>query len=209
MRVTKYPQSCMLLEKNGRRILIDPGNFVADKYKAQDFMPIEAVLLTHLHPDHADLGLLREFQSLDVQIITNKETSEYFSGLDVKVVSDGDTFEVGSFELKVHELAHCLMLDGSTGPQNTGFIIDNKFFHPGDGVGTEGIEIDVVAVPIAGPDISPRDAFSFIKKLSAQMAVPVHYNFFPNDPGFFKEIVGRFDKDVDVAVLDDGESVVI
>lgn len=36
MKVTKYPQSCLLIEKDGHRIVIDPGNVFTASYKVAD-----------------------------------------------------------------------------------------------------------------------------------------------------------------------------
>jgi L-ascorbate metabolism protein UlaG (beta-lactamase superfamily) len=54
MKITKYPQSCLLLEKNGQRIVIDPGKFFAEKYSFAELGEISAVLYTHRHGDHLD-----------------------------------------------------------------------------------------------------------------------------------------------------------
>ncbi len=206
LKITKYPQSCALIEEGDRRILIDSGNFVAEKYNFEDFLPLDGVLVTHLHEDHADKGLLRGFQDRGIRLIANQATAEYLPELDFEVVEDGQEFVVGDFQVRVHELPHCLMVDGSAGPQNSGFIINDKFFHPGDGVETDGVKVEVVAVPIAGPDVSSHDAFKFIQSVGARVAIPVHYDFFLNDPEFFKQMVGKFDGAIDVIVLADGES---
>lgn len=207
MKITKYPQSCLLLEKSGRRVLIDPGNFVAKKYKAEDFLPLDGVLVTHEHADHADKGLLRAFKEAGVRVVVNASMAEILEGIKTEVIEDGDEFELGGFEVKAHELPHCLMMDGSQGPQNTGYILDDTFFHPGDGVKISGVAVRAAAVPIAGPDVSPHDAYAFMESLGAETIIPVHYDFFIADPEFFKKMAARFDGRVRVAALGVGESL--
>lgn len=207
MKITKYPQSCLLLEKDGSRILIDPGNFVASKYVAEDFLPLDGVLVTHEHPDHADIGLLGALADAGLTIVTNESTASVLGDMSTQVVQDGEEMEMGGFNVKVHELPHCLMVDGSKGPQNTGFIFDGKFFHPGDGVYTTGVKVGAAAVPIAGPDVSPHDAYVFIESVEAKLVIPVHYDYFIADPEFFMQTVARFGGDVQVAPLQDGEAV--
>ena len=34
MKITKYPQSCLLIEHNDKRLIIDPGSLVSQRYKA-------------------------------------------------------------------------------------------------------------------------------------------------------------------------------
>ncbi len=54
MYVTKLTHSCLLIEKDGKKILVDPGiySWKNDKVKSSDFSGISAVLVTHNHPDH-------------------------------------------------------------------------------------------------------------------------------------------------------------
>lgn len=66
MNITKYPQSSLLLEKNGQRILIDPGSFMAAKFSVGDLPEIEAILLTHRHADHADPDLIKSISAKKV-----------------------------------------------------------------------------------------------------------------------------------------------
>lgn len=52
MKITKYPQSCLLIETKEKRILVDPGNL---KYKDEYFdvwNNVDVIFITHKHPDH-------------------------------------------------------------------------------------------------------------------------------------------------------------
>lgn len=207
MRITKYPQSCLLLEKDDKRLLIDPGNFAAAKYAAEDFLPLDGVLVTHEHADHADIGLLGALADAGVKIVTNKSTAGVLGEIAADTIDDGIEMEIGGFTVQAHELPHCLMVDGSEGPQNTGFIIDSTFFHSGDGVSTSGVSVDVAAIPIAGPDISIHDAYAFIESLGAQIVIPMHYDSYVVDPEFFQQNVARFDSEVNIAPIKDGEAI--
>lgn len=44
MRLTRYPQSCLLIEEpDGGRVLVDPGRFVAEAYDLDDLGEVDAV----------------------------------------------------------------------------------------------------------------------------------------------------------------------
>jgi len=206
MKVTKYPQSCLLVEQGGKRLAIDPGSFVSAKYTAQDLLPLDAILITHEHVDHADPKLLRALTQGDiVPVIANQSTKNLLGELVSQVVGDGESFEAAGFQVTARELPHCLGVDGSEGPQNTGFIIGGAFFHPGDGISLEGLHVDAAAIPIAGPDISAKDVFDFIKQLGCRTVIPIHYDAFLENPQLLASRADSVAPGVKFVVLDDGQ----
>ncbi len=54
MEITKLVHSCLLIESNGKKILVDPGiySWQDEKVKGINFSGIHAVVITHNHPDH-------------------------------------------------------------------------------------------------------------------------------------------------------------
>ncbi|HUC88076.1 MAG TPA: MBL fold metallo-hydrolase [Candidatus Binatia bacterium] len=207
MKVTKYPQSCLLIEKDGKCLLIDPGSLVTPAYQASDLLPIDGILITHEHSDHIDPTLIRSLlESKKVPIIGNASTAKAFDGLITKVIEDGEEFDLAGFHLKARDLPHCAMVTGDPGPQNTGYVIDGTFFDPGDGISIETVKVDSAAVPIAGPDISPRDIYSFINQIGCKTVIPIHYDYFPADPKFYANLLKNMNSPVKVLVLNNGES---
>ena len=51
MRITHLGHSAVLVETDDARVLIDPGNFSDSWHGLTD---LDAILITHNHPDHAD-----------------------------------------------------------------------------------------------------------------------------------------------------------
>ena len=51
MRISHLGHSAVLLQTDEAQVLIDPGNFSDDWHGLTD---LDAVLITHQHPDHAD-----------------------------------------------------------------------------------------------------------------------------------------------------------
>ena len=63
MKIRHLTHSCLLVEVAGRRLLIDPGGFSLDAVRALDsevLAGIDAVAITHQHPDHVHRGLLAD-----------------------------------------------------------------------------------------------------------------------------------------------------
>lgn len=206
MKLTRYDQSCMLLELDGTRILIDPGALpFAKNHKVEDLGKLDAILFTHEHPDHFDKDAAERF-SAQIPVYVNESTSQQMGG-SPKVVNDGDIITVGNFRIQARELAHSLMPDGSEGPQNTGYYINDEFFHPGDGVELEGLKVRYLALPVIGPDVSPKDAFKFARVTGAEKAIAMHYDIFGARPAVYKMLAERNKQPFEVVVLSIGEPI--
>ena len=182
MNVTKYPQSCVIVEKEANQLLFDPGFFARQKYLADTFHDISAIILTHRHGAHVDEGFIKEILNLNqVPVIANEDVKEILGDVVTKVVNDGDVFEIAGFKIEALFLPHVKMVDDQVPPPNIGFIIDDKLLVPGDSIEIAPRNIPYVLLPIAGPDLSLRDARVFCEKSSAQIAIPVHYSIFSDE----------------------------
>jgi L-ascorbate metabolism protein UlaG (beta-lactamase superfamily) len=189
MKVTRYFQSCLLVEANGVRILIDPSG--QEKERLDKFGQIDAVFYTHEHMDHFDAGMAQQFVEEGVApVYANASTAKQVQA-SVTTVEDGQEYDVDGLSIKAIELPHCLMVDGSTSVQNTGYLVNNELFHPGDGAELSGLEVKTLAVPLNGPDISPHDAFKFGKQVKAENLIPIHYDFLGGNPDFFANTAGQ------------------
>ncbi|MEI7674682.1 MAG: MBL fold metallo-hydrolase [bacterium] len=207
MKITKYPQSCIVIENGAERLIIDPGSFVSQKFTAESLLPVDAILISHEHQDHADPGLIQNLlKNKKVPVIANDSTQIVLGDVVSRVVKDNETLEIGSFKITCRELPHVDMIDGTKGPKNTGYIINDIFFHPGDGIKIDNLTIDSAAVPIAGPDISPKDIFGFIKDIGASTVIPIHYDYFPANPKFYEEIFKSQGLVAKFVILDNGQS---
>ncbi|HSE61043.1 MAG TPA: MBL fold metallo-hydrolase [Candidatus Saccharimonadales bacterium] len=207
MKVTRYPQSCLLLEKEGHKIVIDPGSFFAAQHSVNELEGIEAALYTHEHADHYDPAIATALREKGVPLYCNASTANVIHTKGAcTVIENNQQFEVAGFSITAYDLPHCLLADGSDGPQNTGYLVDGVFFHPGDGKELAGLQARSMALPIAGPDISPLDAFNFAKQLGVTIAIPVHYDYFKEDAHVLKDTAMRLAMPFDLRVLAAGES---
>jgi L-ascorbate metabolism protein UlaG (beta-lactamase superfamily) len=202
MQLTKYRQSCLVFEKGSSRICIDPGGITLAAYDIDELGPLDAVLYTHRHPDHLDEPSVDEFLDRGAALYGNADVCKLLGDRPVTEVADEASFEIGDFAVVARSLPHVPMVDGSPGPPNTGYLIDGRLFHPGDGIELPGLRADLLAVPITGPSISFRDAYAFVRECGARTAVPMHYDGFLADPDLF----ARTCDIAQVVVLGPGES---
>jgi L-ascorbate metabolism protein UlaG (beta-lactamase superfamily) len=203
MKITRFFQSCLLVEDGDARILIDPSGNEADS--ADKFGKLDVVFYTHEHGDHFDADLAQIFVEKSVPVYANASTAKLIDAVKT-VVKNGQEFDINGVKVKAIELPHCLMWDGSEGPQNTGYLIGDKLFHPGDGKELADFSVENLALPITGPDLSLKDAFDFAKQVSAKKVIPIHYDALGAHPEFFKRI-GDAHFGFKTCVLKNGESV--
>ncbi len=185
MRLIKYPQSCLLVEhEDGGRLLIDPGNVAMDAVSFAAFGLVDAVLFTHRHADHFDPRAVEAILEHDVPIHANADVCSLIDG-DAITVGDGQAFSAAGIDIVAHDMPHVVLVDGSPGPPNTGFVLDGRLLHPGDAIHAGGVRVDALALPIAGPSISFHDAYTMLTQTGAATAVPIHYDVFIADPMLF------------------------
>lgn len=207
MKVTRYFQSCLLVEDGGVRILVDPSG--QEKERLGDFGELDAVFYTHEHGDHFDADMARDFVEQGVApVYCNASTAKQLEASKT-VVEDDQEYDVNGMKIKALELPHCPMPDGSEGPQNTGYLFNGKLFHPGDGKELAGLTVDVLAVPMLGPDVSIRDACDFAKQVQAKTVIPIHYDVFGAKPDFLVRVTSLFKMPFTAAPLEVGDSVEI
>ena len=206
MKITRYFQSCLLVEDGKARILIDPSGDDVDNFAS--FGKLDAVFYTHEHADHFDPELADKFMAAGVTTYANASTAQKMK-YKPEVVTDAQPFEVNGAKIKVIELPHCLMPNGSEGPQNSGYLINEKLFIPGDGKELDDLSVEILALPITGPDVSMKDAFAFAKQVNAKEVVPIHYDKIGANPEVYATFAGYFPDDFTFKfhVLKQGESV--
>lgn len=207
MKVTRYPQSCLVVEKDGFRIAIDPGDPFVATHKADELKNVGAVFYTHDHFDHCNRALAAQLHEWGIPLFGNASVAALLQDTPCVVVKPGEIITVGPFAVNPALMAHSDMVDDKPGPENTGYIIDNHLLHPGDSPHVEGVSVPVIALPIVGPDISPRTAFSMATTVGAKTAIAMHYDLWGAQAEFYKLIYERFTASFQLKVLADGESI--
>jgi L-ascorbate metabolism protein UlaG (beta-lactamase superfamily) len=203
VRLIRYPQSCLVVEVAGTRLAIDPGTFVTARHSLDDLGFLDAVLYTHRHADHLDIEVVDDLLERGTRLYGNADVTALLGAERCTTLEDSRSVEVSGVEVLPRDLPHVVMVDGSPGPPNTGFLLDGTLFHPGDGMELTGLTARVAAVPIAGPSISFHDAYEFVRRLGAEHVVPIHYDAFVADPTHFARVCDL----AEVHVLSDGETL--
>lgn len=180
MKISKYLHSCLLFELDGYQLLFDPGrfSFAEGLVTAQMFGDVQSIVITHIHPDHFDIDILKNIVELsNAAIITNSQVGRELDKINLKyILLEEGTHRAGPFKLQAFPVRHELIMDNPL-PQMTGFLINNRVLHPVDSMedkllNFKGIEllIMVTMAPFANePTIS-----AFADELHPKQIFPVH-----------------------------------
>lgn len=209
MKVKKFPQSHLVLEKNGKTLIIDPGYITFEKgFEVKDFQGADVYLITHQHEDHLGPETIKEVVGEKV-VLGNSDVVKKLQEIGVthaKELKNLEEIEFEGFKIKAVDLPH-FQKEGIIMPPNTGFLIDTVFFHPGDGDKAPEINSPNAAVPIGGATITYDTALEFIKGIGAKIVIPIHYDVYKADPEEFKKLASNFG--IDVRPLNCGEETAI
>lgn len=227
--VTWLGHASVVLDIAGRRLLTDPllrrhaGMLRrrSPRPSGELWAGSDAVLLSHLHPDHADLPSLRFLGG--VPILTGRRNAEWLGRRGLAGVVLDDWLDVGGVEVRlvpaVHHSrrmphrpndAHGHLVRA---PDVTVWVAGDTSLHDGiRGLGpVAGQEhVDIVIVPIGGwgPRLSPghlgpEEAALACAWTRARFAVPVHWGTFHVPPtGYVGRWMGRPGPQFAAALLD-------
>jgi L-ascorbate metabolism protein UlaG (beta-lactamase superfamily) len=156
MNITKFGQSCLLIEEEGGegrvRIIMDPGSFSTAQ---NDLKDIDLVLITHDHQDHFDMTSVKQIMANNPQaeIITNSavQTILQKEGIESEVLAQGATVTKNGVTLEGVGEKHAVVINSIPQSDNVGFIIAGRLFYPGDALTMPGKEIEILALPAAAP----------------------------------------------------------
>ncbi|MEG0872413.1 MAG: MBL fold metallo-hydrolase [Clostridia bacterium] len=184
MKITKYHQSCLLVEANEKRILVDPGNIgYIDKYTTFDWTNIDCILITHKHDDHCLDSSINMIAERDNAVVyTTNEVFDAHSLMRVSFVKAGDVIDLDKVKVGVVKAMHGYLpaMKGHEVKQNVGYIIDDgrtRLYITSDTIGfSNEYKCDIIAMPFNGNGITfgIYDGLLFAKDTCAKMILPIH-----------------------------------
>src|SRR3954467_13103753 len=112
VRLTRWTHACVALEANGRKLVLDPGEWS----EARALEGADAVLVTHEHSDHAHVGRLRA-SALPVWAPRGSD----LGGLEYTAVDSGQELEIAGFSVTAYGGRHAAIVPGQAVCANLGY----------------------------------------------------------------------------------------
>jgi L-ascorbate metabolism protein UlaG (beta-lactamase superfamily) len=237
-RITWLGHSTTLIELDGAQLLTDPilRRRVAHLWRAgprPEPGPVDAVLISHGHYDHLDLGSLSRLPR-ETPVVAPAGLGRAVRGFaNVTEVAEGDEVEIGGVTVRATRADH----PGRPAPRRSAaavgyallgsspvyFAGDTDLFAEMDGL-VDDLDLALIPVWGWGPTIGvghldPERAAETLPLLRPRIAVPIHWGtlrplykssrgaFLREPPEKFAAAARRLAPDVDVRVLRPGESL--
>ncbi|BEP13357.1 MBL fold metallo-hydrolase [Acidothermaceae bacterium B102] len=182
MNLTHLGHACLLVETDRARVLVDPGTMSG----FDDVRDLEAVLVTHQHPDHVDLPRLAALLAANpaATLVVDADTSGMLAGDTAATLADlpahvvartGDRLTFAGLTIDVLGGLHAAVYADVPGCTNAAYLFDDgALLHPGDSFFVPDRDIDVLAVAVDGPWLKLAEAVDYVHAVSPRVAVPIH-----------------------------------
>lgn len=215
MKITKFPQSCLLIETKGKKILVDPGNL---KYKEEYFdiwNSADVILITHKHPDHCNVEVLEKLNK-NITIYSTKEVQDAYECLNINIIKENDVIKLDDITIEVVHAIHGyqpLLKGAKEIHENVGYIIDdgkNRLYTTSDTICFKNdYKADILCIPVTGHGLtmSAFEAALYAKEVEAILTLPIHMDnpAFPPDFKYIEEMFNKYD--VEYEILDNDETI--
>lgn len=174
MQITKYGHSCLLVTDGDARLLLDPGSFSAG---FEEVSGLTAVLITHQHADHVDHDRLPALLERNPEAVLHADEATAAqlaeAGLPARAVHEGDVLDLGT-RVRVVGRDHAVIHPDIPLVPNTGYLVAERFFHPGDSFTRPDAEVEILGLPTGAPWLKMSEAVDFLRAVRPRVGVPIH-----------------------------------
>jgi L-ascorbate metabolism protein UlaG (beta-lactamase superfamily) len=177
MQITHLGHACVVVEREGRRVLVDPGSMSA----VPEGLAVDAILVTHSHVDHVDVkavGAAREANP-DAVVVADAASAGVLAdagveGVQIVESAEAVVVEVAGMSVAATTLAHAPIHCDLPELANNAYYLGETLLHPGDAFWAPGHPVEVLLLPIGGPWMKLSEAIDYVRLVSPRVAIPIH-----------------------------------
>lgn len=188
MTIRKIGHSCLLFEKDGKRLLLDPGSyaFLENEITPDQIGVVDVILVTHDHSDHCDPQYFAPLMGPDTRILGNSGVIKKLHGVGIEAsVFEEGSIAVAGFSFEALATAHGQMPNACL--HHCAYRIDKRVVVTGDSF-DPALDVwgscDILTLPVTAPWLRDVDVYAFLLSLSPKAVIPVHDGFVKD---FYKE----------------------
>jgi L-ascorbate metabolism protein UlaG (beta-lactamase superfamily) len=173
MQITKYEHACLVLEKAGKRLVIDPGSYTGP---IADLNEVAAVVITHMHDDHcSEEQIDRILQaSPDAVIFGTDEVCKRLANYKTTAVHHGDFYTESGFTLEFFGDLHAEIHRSIPLIQNCGVMVDSRLYYPGDSFTQPDCPVEILACPTSAPWLKISEVMDFVAGIKPKHCFATH-----------------------------------
>lgn len=176
MLLTKHGHACLELFENGKRLVIDPGNYTEELNEMQ---AVVAIVYTHMHDDHCFEEQLDRILKLNPEakifgteeVVSRLEKGGYQN---LHRVHHADWHDLKDFQLEFFGDMHQEIHRSIPLIQNCGVMVNDRLYYPGDSYTKPDRPVQWLACPSSAPWLKISDVMDFLAEVKPANAFPTH-----------------------------------